>query len=497
MISVFYLFFFAFVNGNAQFNDTIKPFGYGSYDFSCLARDDSFYYFLGGVNNSEPVWSNMIVKFNNAFDVVNKKKYFDTIWRTADYPYNSIVVNKNQILICPQKTKTDLTAAFGKIICINKHSLDTLWSKTILHPDTLVANQPSSGQFSDLTSIKSTPDGGYILTGNYNKNCVSGDMRSFLLKIDSLGNVQWRRTYNEYYTFFDIEIAQDSGYLVPSGLNGTNAIQLVKFDKNGDYEWKTRVMYNALAGYPLSLSIQDSQYAITSSYYLYDTDNFYTGVNISKVDINTKTLLWEKDFILYRTVENITLHEAMGVEVLLDGSIIVSGTLRQYGSDNRAFILKLNTNGDSLWTKTYNFKNTTTARCQLNDLMVCEDGGFLGVGFDYNYSPTTAWLFKTDANGVVGWEEHPPMAEHFEAKVYPNPAINFATLQYNCNYSNMSYEIIDISGKVHRNGAIEGQANSTVCEVLIPLNNLSPGQYQFIIKTGELTLWSEKMIITK
>ena len=55
------------------------------------------------------------------------------------------------------------------------------------------------------------------------------------MKIDSIGNVEWRRVYNSYYTFFDIEVAADSGYFVPSGFNGTNALQLVKFDENGIY----------------------------------------------------------------------------------------------------------------------------------------------------------------------------------------------------------------------------------------------------------------------
>jgi hypothetical protein len=408
-------------------NDTLKITNGSSY-FDGICKDDSFFYAIATVTNNGSDYQSCISKFNYSLNIVSKSIYSDTSWMYGNFPFNSIDNKYNQLIIIPQITNSTYTSALSRIMAINKHNLDTIWTKIIQHPDTLIATQPNSGQYSVLTSIKSTPDGGYILTGNYNKNCVSGDMRSFLLKIDSIGNVEWRRTYNEYYTFFDIEIAQDSGYLVPSGLNGTNAIQLVKFDKYGDYEWKTRVMYNSLAGYPLSLSIQDSQYAITSSYYLYDTDNFYTGVNISKVDIYTKTLLWEKDFILYRTVENITLHEAMGVEVLLDGSIIVSGTLRQYGSDNRAFILKLNTNGDSLWTKTYNFRNTTTARCQLNDLMVCEDGGFLGVGY---YAPhnsnMTAWLFKTDANGTIGFEK--PVAELVEAKVFPNPAADFVTIE--------------------------------------------------------------------
>jgi hypothetical protein len=489
-ISIFSLFFFAFVYGQAQFNDTLKVFE-GSTNFDCICSDDSFYYALGGANNAEPRWNNIIVKLDKNFNIQAKRKFIDTTYNNANYPYNSMLVDGSKVIFCPQISVNinGWAKILSKIVALNKHTLDTIWSVTIVHPDTLIASQGNLHVFSDLTSIKTTLDRGYILTGNYDKNCVSSDKRSFLLKIDSAGNVQWRRTYNEYYTFFDIEIAQDSGYFVPSGLNGTNAIQLVKFDRNGNFEWRTRAMYNPMAGYPLSLSVYDSQYAFISSYFLYDTDNFYLGVNVSKVDLSSKALIWEKNFILYKTVESITLHEAMGVEALPDGSIVVSGTLRQYGADNRAFIFKLNSNGDSLWTKTYNFKNTTTARCQLNDLLVCEDDGFLGVGFDYNYSPSTAWMFKTDANGTIGWEK--TAAELVEAKVYPNPATDYVTIELPENLpQNAELKLYNALGQM----VFQRSLNKGEKAIKLDLKGFEIGAYFFEIIGEDGVLGSGKFV---
>ena len=81
--SLLVLLIFTSVNSFAQFstmfNDTLMPLGLGGYDFSCIAQDDSFYYAVGGVNNNQPLWDNMIVKFDKNFNVIKKRKFIDTI----------------------------------------------------------------------------------------------------------------------------------------------------------------------------------------------------------------------------------------------------------------------------------------------------------------------------------------------------------------------------------------------------------------------------------
>jgi len=479
-----------------MFNDTLNPFGPGGSDLRDIVQDDSFYYALGGVNNYEPQWSNMIIKLDRNFQIVNKRKYIDTTWLYANYPYNTMVVNKKQIVICPQITKNPNTPFFvnGKIIAIDKNTLDTLWTRIITHPDTAYINQPNAQVFSDLTAIKSTPDGGYILTGNYNPHCIGADKRSFLLKIDSMGTIEWRRTYANYYTFYDIEVAADSGFFVPSGLNGTNALQLVRFDKNGLFQWSKRVTYNSMAGYPIALALQDSSFAILAFNYLYDATNYLSALIVSKVNLATKNVIWEKIYYLYHSIDCQSLHQAIGVEALPNGDIVVSGTVRKYGNDYSGFLFKLNSNGDSLWAKTYNFSTSSTAKCQLNDMLPTNDGGFLGVGYYYTYTASTAWLFKTDKNGTVGWETSTPLSAH-GSKIYPNPALDYTTLSYNCMFENMTYSIVDINGRVLSSHQLETIEAAETNEVLIDLQSLSSGNYQIIIKTNDLTLWTKKLII--
>ena len=435
--SLLVLLIFTSVNSFAQFstmfNDTLMPLGLGGYDFSCIAQDDSFYYAVGGVNNNQPLWDNMIVKFDKNFNVIKKRKFIDTIWYNANYPYNTISLNDKKLIFCTQQSKNQMSIIYGKIIALNKFTLDTLWTKTIEHPDTAYVNLPNADVFSDLTAIKVTSDGGYILTGNYNLQCSGANKRSFLLKIDSIGNVEWRRTYSTISYLYDVELTPNGGYIVINKYGGTNVTVL---DSVGNILWQKKA--NNYIGMATSGDLcyaGNNSFIVTTPYmYNTDTNDPLMGINVFKINQSNKQIIFDKTYILYHNVECIGLHQDIGVETLADGSIIVNGTLAKYGADKSGFILKLNSNGDSLWSKTYNFSHSSTARCQLNDLMLTDDGGFLGVGFYAGSSAWSAWMFKTDENGVIGFEK--TVAELVEAKVFPNPARDYTTIELSENLTN-------------------------------------------------------------
>lgn len=82
-------------------------------------------------------------------------------------------------------------------------------------------------------------------------------------------------------------------------------------------------------------------------------------------------------------------------------------------------------------------------------------------------------------------------------KLYPNPAINFITLQYDCHYDEMSYQISDISGKSLITSSIKTIADAEFNEELINLGNLSSGTYTLEVKSKGFALWSQKVVINK
>lgn len=198
----------------------------------------------------------------------------------------------------------------------------------------------------------------------------------------------------------------------------------------------------------------------------------------AKVNIVTKSTVWEKDYYLYNNFRCISVHQGMGIESLSDGNIIVSGTVKENGS-HKAAILKLNSNGDSLWSKTYFFGNTTTSDCQVNDLVITEDGGFMGVGY---YSPhssnMTAWIFKTDSNGIItGLDKPKPEQPGQNIKLYPNPASDCITFEWETSENpNGKLEIYNAVGslmKIH---------NITTKKHIIKINDLTAGIYFYRLK---------------
>ncbi|RLD65462.1 MAG: hypothetical protein DRI84_06770 [Bacteroidetes bacterium] len=84
-----------------------------------------------------------------------------------------------------------------------------------------------------------------------------------------------------------------------------------------------------------------------------------------------------------------------------------------------------------------------------------------------------------------------------EFKLYPNPAREYTTLSYNCKYINLTYSISDIQGRVLRTEVLETIEDANSKEVLIDLAILSSGSYQITIRSNDLVLWTEKLIITE
>ncbi|MFC2111472.1 T9SS type A sorting domain-containing protein [Bacteroidota bacterium] len=410
--------------------------------------------------------------------------YVDTNYNYAIYPYNSMVKRDNTIMFCGQIWGGN--GNLGFVMAINKYSLDTLWTRTYTHPDTVIA-QTASDVFSVLTAIKSTPDGGYILTGNYNKNCITGNLRSFLMKIDSIGNVEWRRTYDDIYGLYDIEITPNNGYVL---INKNWGPYVVETDSIGNIIWQKKINNNTL-----NANVSDMTYSGNNSFtgivkYLSGgtTSNPIYGLNIFKVDLNNQLILWDKTFQLFQTLNCISLHQAMGVETLADGSIIVSGTADKFGHD--AVIFKLNSNGDSLWCKSYDF-HPDPYDCQLNDLIVTNDGGFMGVGFwsDQAGPGWTAWMFKTDSNGVLGFENK--INKDSNLKVYPNPASSFIKFELPKNHKHKSTLTIfnALAQQVY-----SGKINASTNPFNLNLKSFKAGVYFYELYTDDETLRRGKFV---
>jgi len=80
-------------------------------------------------------------------------------------------------------------------------------------------------------------------------------------------------------------------------------------------------------------------------------------------------------------------------------------------------------------------------------------------------------------------------------KLYPNPSSDYTTVFYYCQNKNINYSISDMQGRVLIVNSLETIENIKQNEALIDLGDLSPGTYQFTIKSNNGIDWSAKLII--
>jgi hypothetical protein len=110
-------------------------------------------------------------------------------------------------------------------------------------------------EFEDAYSIEQTNDGGYIVTGVTGSN--NGDVQGlngtndfWVVKLNSVGNVEWQKCVGGYFNDWAHSIKQtiDGGYIVSGvtnsnngdviGNNGSDDSWIVKLNSTGNIEWQ-------------------------------------------------------------------------------------------------------------------------------------------------------------------------------------------------------------------------------------------------------------------
>ena len=124
-----------------------------------------------------------------------------------------------------------------------------------------------SGNISDLNivGVQQTADGGYAFAGYYFQNTVYTE-RAWLVKTDSVGNVQWDKIYGpdvQYSDrhFYSFQQTSDSGFIAAGSTNefngGDNSIWLVKTDSNGNISNCTDVHNDSAATGSIAVTVSN------------------------------------------------------------------------------------------------------------------------------------------------------------------------------------------------------------------------------------------------
>ncbi|MCK4662483.1 MAG: carboxypeptidase-like regulatory domain-containing protein, partial [Bacteroidales bacterium] len=256
---------------------------------------------------------------------------------------------------------------------------DTLWTKKWGETPIPAIN---TGRCVQLTS-----DGGYIISG-YAQFLGSNNEEAYLLKTDADGNTDWINFYGgtAYEIGYWTQQTSDGGYIVvgytTSFGNGNEDVYLIKTDEVGDTVW---TKFYGGTGMDLGYSVQqtsDNGYIIAGL-----TDSFGEG-NYDAYIIKTNEV---GDTVWTKTYGGANIDKAYSIQAISDGTYIVSGTTRSFEEPNGdIYILKLDSYGDTLWTKTYGTEYDDRGW----SVQQTSDGNYIISGYTGKYDDVNVYMLK-------------------------------------------------------------------------------------------------------
>lgn len=256
-----------------------------------------------------------------------------------------------------------------------------------------------------------TSDGGYIFVGTLNN-----PFKGYLIKTDNIGDTLWTRLFDTGTAFFGTSIEQttDGGYIV-LGTNtgsGNEDISLVKTDSIGNPTWtKTIGGANDDEGISL-LQTTDGGYVITGA-----SINFGTGLsNAFLIKTNsTGDTLWTKTF-------GAGIDDELGCGSVIqanDGGFLICGTASFDPSGEFGILIKTDSIGNQSWARIYGSGNES-----LSQVAQTNDGGYILIG-ENSFGNQQAYLIKTDINGNSGCYDS---SFNFNESAFPVQTANLTTI---------------------------------------------------------------------
>ncbi|MDG2152402.1 MAG: T9SS type A sorting domain-containing protein [Crocinitomicaceae bacterium] len=284
--------------------------------------------------------------------------------------------------------------------------------------------------FDGAHSIKQTADGGFIIAGYTasNDNDVSGNHggRDFwILKLDSFGNMDWQNALggNSTEVAYTVEQTSEGGYIAMGysvsqagdviGNHGETDIWVVKLDESGNITWQ-----KCLGG-----SSSEQGYDIKQT-----TDGGYIVAGSSQSnDGNLNTNYGSSDYWIVKldTDGNIAWEKSYGgsdrdvahcIKQTNDGGFLVSGISSSSDGDvtdvsggRDYWIIKIDPTGNLIWQKAMGGDDTDVAY----SIDETDDGGAIVAGFSTstngdvsgNHGDSDYWIIKLDNSGNYIWQQ--------------------------------------------------------------------------------------------
>ena len=377
-------------NAQITFQKTFGAFGGGGLDYAyCIRQTTDGGYIITGYTDTSGVDPDVYLIRTDAYgDMLWTKAYAGT-GNDIDVGYSCLQTTDGGYLVAGVSDSSGTGNEDIYLIKTNANG-DTLWTKAY-----------GGNSWDQGRDIRQTTDGGYIIVGTtYSYGQVGDDVH--LVKIDSIGNVLWTKTYGENIngSGWDkgnaVRQTTDGGYIITGETYNFGAglydIHLIKTNSVGDTLWTST--YGGISQ-DYGKSVQqttDGGYIIVGYTISFPVTN--RNVYLVKTD-SVGGLLWSK------TYGGSSWDYGESVQQTTDGGYIIGGhTLNSGGGSWDIYLIKTDNNGDTLWTKAYGGASSDVCF----SVQQTTDGGFVITGrtISFGTGPGDVYLIKTDSLGNSG-----------------------------------------------------------------------------------------------
>ncbi|MFA5033748.1 MAG: FlgD immunoglobulin-like domain containing protein [bacterium] len=360
------------------------------------------------------------------FYLVKTDSAGDTLW-TKNYGSDDKSEMANSIQICDDSgfivVGTRDRGMYGDIFALRtKANGDTVWTKIYNLMDKNYGNY-----------VCKCSSGGFLIAGK-----VTSNTYACLIRIDEDGDTLWTRKYgpgNDEWASC-VQECNDGNFIVSGysfvGASAGGSVLLMKVDTLGDTLWTRTYGTTELdMGYSVQ-ECADNGFIIVAETYPSGSDK--NNVYIIRTN-STGDSLWTR---IYGGAQNDLCTSVLECS---EGGFLVSGESYSFGSNADIYILKLNANGDTTWTKTYdgmgyNDNGGYLAKCA---------SGYIIAGTATSYMYPYILLIRLSSIGV---EEKGITKQTTTLNASPNPFNSFANIRYTlANTGHATLKVFDISGK--------------------------------------------------
>ena len=243
-------------------------------------------------------------------------------------------------------------------------------------------------------SVHQTDDGGYAI-GGFTESFGTGSRNFYLLRTNSFGDILWTKTYGgtSIEAANQIQPTNDGGYIMVgysfSFGAGNSDIFVIKTDENGEIIWE-KTYGGDLNDLGLSITLTDEGgYIICGG-----TESFGAGnSDVLVVKINADgDVLWSK------TYGGNGYELGVSVAKTVNNDFIIAGYTRTFGAGGEDFyVLKIDTQGDTIWTKTFGGEFDESAKAVIST----SDNGCIIAGYTRTFGAggLEMYVVKTDEDG--------------------------------------------------------------------------------------------------